>query len=156
MVTKISEIIYNELNAVYCDTCRFNKKEEKIWEEEGFCNNPCEDCYRKNMHWEISKGCAEKIAKSIWYDLKSVLPVFQVKMKDNLYKTFLQEYDKYLKEKGFNKINKYLEEYKNQEFKDFCEEYEGKIVDIANFNKDYFIINDNNYLIYDFMFKRIN
>lgn len=56
----ISDIIYNELNYMYCDNCRCDSEIEKDSEESG-----CEDCHRKYNGWGISKSESNRIAKMI-------------------------------------------------------------------------------------------
>lgn len=61
MIDKIARIIYDWLPDVYCDDCRYNSEIQ----DDGYGNNPCEDCYRKYMGWAISKGRAQIIANDI-------------------------------------------------------------------------------------------
>jgi len=65
---KIAEILYNELDYIYCNTCKYTQitREEA---EEKFDYYGCDDCYRKYMGWEISKNYAEEIAEEIINEL---------------------------------------------------------------------------------------
>lgn len=58
---KIADIIYKELNYMYCDNCRYNS--ELKTDEYG--NSGCEDCHRKYNGWGISKAEAERIENII-------------------------------------------------------------------------------------------
>ena len=58
---KIAQLIYDWFNSVYCDNCRYNSE----LETDKYGYNPCEDCIRKSMGWEISKCDAEHLASSI-------------------------------------------------------------------------------------------
>lgn len=57
---KIADIIYRELNYMYCDNCRNNNHEPL---EDGNGYNPCEDCHRKYNGWGISRDEAERIER---------------------------------------------------------------------------------------------
>ena len=57
---RIADIIYRELNYMYCDNCR-NNNHEPLEDETGY--NPCEDCHRKYNGWGISKEEAERIER---------------------------------------------------------------------------------------------
>ena len=62
--TEVMGILYTELNGVYCDSCRF----ENISQEESeriFGYYGCDDCYRKNMNWEISEKYCEVLTNKI-------------------------------------------------------------------------------------------
>ena len=50
---EIIEILMRCFKDVYCDTCS---------------GEYCEDCYRKNMNWEISETFAEIVANQILKD----------------------------------------------------------------------------------------
>lgn len=56
---KIADIIYKELNYMYCDNCRYNS--EIVDKDEYGCNPNCEDCHRKYNGWGISRKEAERI-----------------------------------------------------------------------------------------------
>jgi hypothetical protein len=58
---KITQIIYDYLDYVYCNTCRYNSE----LETDKYGDDPCEDCIRKSMGWEISVSAAEQIAEDI-------------------------------------------------------------------------------------------
>ena len=61
---EIADIIYNKLNYMYCDNCRYDS--EKDCETEGdFTFDPCEECHRKSNGWAISKATCELIASKI-------------------------------------------------------------------------------------------
>lgn len=60
--TEISDLIYKQLDYVYCDNCRF---ETEIPYSSDKYYHPCEDCHRKEQNWAISKGDADRIAKII-------------------------------------------------------------------------------------------
>jgi hypothetical protein len=59
MDKQISKIIYEELSYIYCDNCRhvYAYKNEEI--------DPCEECHRKYMQWEISESFCNAIAERI-------------------------------------------------------------------------------------------
>lgn len=65
-INKIEVLLYNKLDYMYCDNCRFGRE---IFEED--CNDEsgiiwgCEDCHRKYNGWGISKAESKKLAKSI-------------------------------------------------------------------------------------------
>lgn len=63
---KIRDYIYDKLDYMYCDNCRFGSeiKEEECTDESGIYWG-CEDCYRKYNGWGISKLVSENIAKDI-------------------------------------------------------------------------------------------
>lgn len=54
---KISDVLYNYFNSVYCYDCRYNYE---VIEEDS-----CYDCYRKYMGWALSRGAANGIADEI-------------------------------------------------------------------------------------------
>lgn len=60
---RIADFLYDVLDHVYCDSCRYNNKKEYEYDK----YHGCEDCYRKYMNWEISKERAEYIANAILY-----------------------------------------------------------------------------------------
>lgn len=60
---RIADFLYDELDYIYCDSCRFQNNDKKEHDQ----YNECEDCYRKYMNWEISKDKAEYIANAILY-----------------------------------------------------------------------------------------
>ena len=69
MKSKISKILFEELDYIYCDNCRF-ANEEYDYTQEGYTSSPCEDCYRKMMKWEISEQFAFKITNKILNAIK--------------------------------------------------------------------------------------
>lgn len=58
---KIAELIYNYLDYMYCDNCRYNSEKDK--NEFGY--RPCDDCHRKNNGWAVSMATANEIANRI-------------------------------------------------------------------------------------------
>ena len=58
---KIAQIIYDWFDYIYCDNCRYSSE----LETDKYGDNPCEDCIRKSMGWEISKSDAESLANNI-------------------------------------------------------------------------------------------
>ena len=64
-IEEISNIIYNKLDYMYCDNCRFKYEisEEESYEMYG--NWACEDCSRKYNRWGISKSVANELAEKI-------------------------------------------------------------------------------------------
>lgn len=62
---KISDIIYDQLNYMYCDNCRFNSElnREQFEKENGYWG--CEDCHRKYNGWGISKATCDSLARKI-------------------------------------------------------------------------------------------
>lgn len=61
----IANLIYDDLNYMYCDNCRFSVEisEEESMRRFGYWG--CEDCHRKYNGWGISKSNAEYLAKKI-------------------------------------------------------------------------------------------
>ena len=55
---KIAEIIYEELDYMYCDNCRY-----QIDSIDEYGDDRCEYCHRKNNGWAVSKETAEAIEK---------------------------------------------------------------------------------------------
>lgn len=47
MKDKIAQFIYGYLDWAYCDNCRYNFEDED--------SDKCDCCYRKSIHWELSK-----------------------------------------------------------------------------------------------------
>lgn len=69
MKDKISELLYNELDYIYCDNCKFYfVSEEESNEKYGYYG--CKDCRRKCMGWEISKKSSDKLAEKIMNIIK--------------------------------------------------------------------------------------
>lgn len=60
MKEKISELIYETLDYMYCDNCRYSS--EKTDKSK---YNPCEDCYRKMNGWAVAKGTCDRLAEKI-------------------------------------------------------------------------------------------
>lgn len=61
----ITDLIYKNLNYIYCDNCRFNYEISRDESNEKLGYYPCEDCYRKSMGWEISMSESEDLTKRI-------------------------------------------------------------------------------------------
>lgn len=62
---KIAEIIYETLDYMYCDNCRFNSEiSEKDCDESGNIYG-CEDCHRKYNGWGISMAASEDLVRKI-------------------------------------------------------------------------------------------
>lgn len=61
----IANLIYDDLNYMYCDNCRFSVEisEDESMRRFGYWG--CEDCHRKYNGWGISKSNAEYLAKKI-------------------------------------------------------------------------------------------
>lgn len=53
---EISDIIYDYLDWMYCDNCRYSTEIE---------SNRCEDCHRKSNGWALSRDVANAIAGRI-------------------------------------------------------------------------------------------
>ena len=51
---KIAELLFNELDYIYCHNCENNDTAEK-----------CDECSRKRMNWELSMKEAERIESKI-------------------------------------------------------------------------------------------
>lgn len=64
---KIAELIYNDLDYMYCDNCRFGFEisEEDCTDESGISYG-CEDCHRKYNGWGISKAASENLVRKIF------------------------------------------------------------------------------------------
>lgn len=54
---KIADLIYDYIDYMYCDNCRYN------YEQDG--DDACEDCHRKNNGWGISMSAARSLSKEI-------------------------------------------------------------------------------------------
>lgn len=60
----VSCLLYERLDYIYCDSCRYNNYgEEESIEKYGYY--PCENCFRKYMNWEISKEKCDELAEKI-------------------------------------------------------------------------------------------
>ena len=61
----ISDLLYEELNYMYCDNCRFSSElsEEEYLEENGYWG--CEDCHRKYNGCGISRAECDRLARII-------------------------------------------------------------------------------------------
>ena len=55
---QISDIIYNYLDYMYCDNCRYDSE---ITDDD--CH--CEDCHRKMNRWGISRATCDILAEKI-------------------------------------------------------------------------------------------
>lgn len=53
----ISNFIYDSLDYMYCDNCRFNSEVES--------DNACEDCHRKYNGWGISRRTSDILSEKI-------------------------------------------------------------------------------------------
>lgn len=56
---KISDLIYEYIDYMYCDNCRFSIE---LMEES---ESACWDCHRKNNGWGISRRTADAISEKI-------------------------------------------------------------------------------------------
>ena len=65
MQQQISNLLYDQLDHIYCDNCRFATEipEEESNDKYGYWG--CEDCYRKYIGWEISKSACDSLARKI-------------------------------------------------------------------------------------------
>ncbi len=59
----IATMIYESLDHMYCDNCRFGSEIKEADCEEGMYG--CEDCHRKYNGWGISKKEANRLVKQI-------------------------------------------------------------------------------------------
>lgn len=59
MIDNIVKILEEELSYIYCYNCKHN---DMTIEDE---NDPCEDCHRKYMEWQLSNESAVNIAEKI-------------------------------------------------------------------------------------------
>ena len=67
---RLTDLLFLQLNGVYCDTCRFNNlSQEELNKPEAHSYYGCDGCIRKSMNWEISKDEAHRIAKLILKEL---------------------------------------------------------------------------------------
>lgn len=57
MKQTVSDILYRDLNYMYCDNCRFDS------EEDG--SDACEDCHRKYNGWALSRSEADRLSDRI-------------------------------------------------------------------------------------------
>lgn len=67
---KISDLIYNDLDYMYCDNCRYNTERysraiENYEDAKPSDYSPCDDCHRKMNGWAISRANADYLAKKI-------------------------------------------------------------------------------------------
>jgi ribosomal protein L37AE/L43A len=62
---KIADIIYEELDYMYCDNCRYQKNSE-----DKYGMDHCDDCHRKYNGWGVSKETAEAIEKRYLKEMK--------------------------------------------------------------------------------------
>lgn len=60
-VQKIAELLYEEIDYMYCNNCRFDSEIR----EEDSDKWKCDECHRKYNGWGISKAESERIAKKI-------------------------------------------------------------------------------------------
>ena len=62
---KIADLLYKELNYMYCDNCRFNSEitEKESLDKYGYWG--CEDCHRKYNGWGISQSECNRLARVI-------------------------------------------------------------------------------------------
>lgn len=58
---QIIELIYNTLDYMYCDNCRFGSEIDSDTVPE----SGCEDCYRKYNGWGISKKESTELTENI-------------------------------------------------------------------------------------------
>ena len=66
---EISSLIFDNLDYIYCDNCKFNGLgEEEAKEKYDYWG--CDNCHRKMMGWELSKSESDRMAKSILILLK--------------------------------------------------------------------------------------
>lgn len=64
-IDAISELVYNKLNYMYCDNCRYNLEIDEEDRKAKGLKGGCEDCYRKYNGWGISKNKSMQIARDI-------------------------------------------------------------------------------------------
>lgn len=57
MKEKISEMLYQNLGAVYCYSCEYGDGD--------FESDMCEGCHRKYMNWALSRKAADGLAEEI-------------------------------------------------------------------------------------------
>lgn len=55
---KISDYLFDNLDYIYCQNCRYNNEEDDLY-------HFCENCHRKAMNWEISKSECDCLARKI-------------------------------------------------------------------------------------------
>ena len=55
----VSKLIYDYVDYMYCDNCRFNTELQEESE------NACGDCHRKYNGWGISRRAADTISEKI-------------------------------------------------------------------------------------------
>ena len=61
LMTKISNHIYDHIDYMYCDNCRYSSELE--YDEDGYSR--CDDCHHKYNGWGISLSVSESIAEQI-------------------------------------------------------------------------------------------
>lgn len=67
---KLTELLFTQLNGVYCDTCRFNNLAADEYNH--LCETSyygCDGCIRKSMNWEISMSEAIRLTNLILKEL---------------------------------------------------------------------------------------
>lgn len=60
-VERLSNFLYSYFDCVYCDDCRYNIDSQEEYR--------CDECHRKYMHWALSKGDSNWLAKKIIEEL---------------------------------------------------------------------------------------
>lgn len=53
----ISDLIYNTLDNIYCDNCRYEDMDNFYYH--------CEDCHRKAMNWSVARQVCDELAEEI-------------------------------------------------------------------------------------------
>ena len=61
LMTKISNCIYDRIDYMYCDNCRYGSELE--YDEDGYSR--CDDCHHKYNGWALSRDCASSLANQI-------------------------------------------------------------------------------------------
>lgn len=61
LMTKISNLIYDHIDYMYCDNCRYDSELE--YDKDGYSR--CDECHRKYNGWSISLSTSESIAEQI-------------------------------------------------------------------------------------------
>lgn len=69
MKDKIAEILYDELNEVYCSTC---DNKDASCDEFGGNFHPCWTCRKEQVNWKLSDKYAEQLAEKILNCIKEV------------------------------------------------------------------------------------
>lgn len=67
---KIIDLLDNELDGVYCNTCAHKDADSDEYGIYDF--HPCYNCHRKNINWQISFEYVEQLANRILKEVERI------------------------------------------------------------------------------------